>query len=665
VRLAESDTTFDLLDSEPLAPVAQAAYLLDGNLYLEVRSQDSTGHRVVRRDATSSSGSNAIRPSFSSRAGTPPVLQIEDLEAEHWRPAKGSPVAVFDASYWQQILRAAQIAVTPTDRRFGAVVNVLDEQDLFHYYDEIGTLRTVPIIYKPESVRVKHTYRLERVIAETMPTLRKTLSEGNQLPAYALINTGDGTEGGFPFVFLDFNRQQAFFLRWLPRDWQPTSPSPLSTTIETAAHVTTSHIVVIFEQPVTALTRLLTLATRTTTGMLDPRGRLPIAQGEIPPVNNGPGMDLTGWEATLDRMTGESASRGRIKTLIDGEEFFPRLIDAVTAAQQSLLLRTYIFDNDDYATGFADLLKRRSTDIDIRVMVDGLGMIGGAAAQPEYQPSAGGSVGSMAEYLQRDSKVKVRVLANPWLTGDHTKSIVVDQRIAFVGGMNIGREYRYEWHDLMVELSGPVVDVVRKDFEKTWVRQMVLGDLLALFKVVKPVNAATDDMYPIRVLTTSARDAQILKAQIAAIRASRQRIYIQNAYFTSDAILYELVMARRRGVDVRVILPLRSDSGLIDRANAIAANKMIANGIRVYIYPGMSHVKGAVYDGWACLGSANFDALSLQVNHELNIATSHPAAVEDLVQRVFLADMEQSVELTEPFPAEWWDFLTGLLADML
>ena len=79
----------------------------------------------------------------------------------------------------------------------------------------------------------------------------------------------------------------------------------------------------------------------------------------------------------------------------------------------------------------------------------------------------------------------------------------------------------------------------------------------------------------------------------------------------------------------------------------------------------MSHVKGAIYDGWACLGSANFDALSLQVNRELNIATSHPPVVEELLQRVFLADMAKSVELTEPFPREWWDFLTGLIADVL
>jgi cardiolipin synthase A/B len=261
--------------------------------------------------------------------------------------------------------------------------------------------------------------------------------------------------------------------------------------------------------------------------------------------------------------------------------------------------------------------------------------------------------------------VKVHVLSNPWLAGDHTKVTIVDGHTAFAGGMNIGAEYRYEWHDMMVELTGPVVDYLTDNFEKIWVKHQPLGDFRVLFKHVKPINPLSAGDYPVRILRTDAQNAQILKSQIAAIRNARQRIYIQNAYFTSDAILYELAKARRRGVDVRVILPFQNDSGVIDRSNAIASNWMMAQGIRIYIYPGMSHVKGAVYDGWASLGSANFDAFSLYVNKELNIATSHPAAVEELVQRVFLPDFEKSVELTTPFPKKWHDFLIETLADRL
>jgi cardiolipin synthase len=194
----------------------------------------------------------------------------------------------------------------------------------------------------------------------------------------------------------------------------------------------------------------------------------------------------------------------------------------------------------------------------------------------------------------------------------------------------------------------------------------LLGDLQKLFfhGRVAPVPAGPAD-YPLRLLYTRPGDSQILRAQIAAMREARRYIYLQNPYITSDAILYELVKARRRGVDVRVIMPYRGDSGVINRSNVLAANAMLRNGIRVYIYPGMSHLKAAVYDGWACLGSANMDKLSLRTNREMNLATSHAPAVDALLERVFRADLDKSVELTGPLPHNWSDYLAELLADHL
>jgi phosphatidylserine/phosphatidylglycerophosphate/cardiolipin synthase-like enzyme len=92
---------------------------------------------------------------------------------------------------------------------------------------------------------------------------------------------------------------------------------------------------------------------------------------------------------------------------------------------------------------------------------------------------------------------------------------------------------------------------------------------------------------------------------------------------------------------------------------------MLEHGIRVFVYPGMSHIKAAVYDGWACLGSANWDKLSFRTNKELNIATSHAPYVDALLDRVFAADFAKSVELTEPFPVRWSDHLMEIVADYL
>jgi cardiolipin synthase len=154
-------------------------------------------------------------------------------------------------------------------------------------------------------------------------------------------------------------------------------------------------------------------------------------------------------------------------------------------------------------------------------------------------------------------------------------------------------------------------------------------------------------------------------AQLAAIKAARRSIYIHNPYFSDDEVLVELIRARRRGVDVRVVLSTRGDSPMMDRSNILAANAMFRRGIRVYLYPGFSHVKAAIYDGWACLGSANLDRLSLRINREVNLATSHAETVRALERRLFEADFQTATEMTRPLEENWTYYLAELLSDQL
>ena len=383
----------------------------------------------------------------------------------------------------------------------------------------------------------------------------------------------------------------------------------------------------------------------------------------IPALAQGPGMDLEQWERDLDRIGGV-ASRGRIDFLIDGDEYFPRMIDAVENAQSSIDIRTYIFDNDDYAVQVADLLKSRSEDVEIKVLLDGLGALLGARDSPESLPADYQAPISMTAYLKNGSDIRVRNGGNPWLTGDHTKTTIVDGRLAFVGGMNIGREYRYDWHDMMMEVTGPIVDVLQRDSDRAWAGASVFGDFAVVAHAfTKPNRRADDAGYPIRALYTRNLNSQIYRAQLAAIRRAESYIFIENAYFSDDLVLYELAKARRRGVDVRVILADHGNHGLLNRSNAVATNIMLRNGIRVYRYPGMSHLKAAVYDGWACVGSANFDKLSLQVNKELNLATSDPETVDELLLRVFATDFERSEELHAPVPVTWTNYLAEFASD--
>lgn len=372
-----------------------------------------------------------------------------------------------------------------------------------------------------------------------------------------------------------------------------------------------------------------------------------LAGQPIPEVAYRDGMDLEQWERDLDRITGTKASKGRLKFLIDGEAYFDRLYEAFGEAEDSIDIRTYIFDNDDYAVQLGDYLKLRSKDVRVRVMVDGIGNLLAQQSDADSMPAEHKAPLSMSAYLETDSDVSVRTLTNPWFTGDHTKTTIIDSELAFVGGMNIGREYRYDWHDLMMEVEGPIVDQLQHDSDKAWAKASVLGDVANFFRfLVGRKRQAEDVGYPVRALYTRSFDSQIYRAQLAAIRRSQSHILIQNAYFSDDTILYELAKARRRGVDVRVILPMSGNHGPLNASNKVAINQMLENGIRVYLYPGMSHIKAAIYDGWACIGSANFDKLSLEVNKELNLSTSDRTAVTDLLEQVFLPDMAVSEEVS-------------------
>lgn len=406
-------------------------------------------------------------------------------------------------------------------------------------------------------------------------------------------------------------------------------------------------------RPVSNLLSLTSYVLKSTGGLLR---RVAIGTTQFPSLETTPipqvryedGMDLEQWEKDLDRISGTKSSKGKIRFLVDGEEYFDRLLDAVDAARESIDIRTFIFDNDDYAVAVADRLKEKSNDIDIRVLVDGLGNLMAMQADSAAMPADFKVPLSMERYIEKDSRVRVRTNSNPWLTGDHTKTTIIDKKLAFVGGMNIGREYRYEWHDIMMEVTGPIVDKLQYDTNKAWAKASFLGDLANFFAFLAGEKTNADDEgYPVRALYTRNFDSQIYRAQIAAIRRARRYILIENAYFSDDSILYELAKARRRGVDVRVILPDAGNHGVLNASNQVAINKMLENGIRVYLFPGMSHVKAAVIDGWACVGSANFDKLSLKINKELNLSTSHEAAVNELLDRVFIPDLARSKEINQ------------------
>jgi cardiolipin synthase A/B len=336
-------------------------------------------------------------------------------------------------------------------------------------------------------------------------------------------------------------------------------------------------------------------------------------------------------------------------------------------AQSKVNIHVCIFDRDDVAVGVADLLKQRSTNIEVKVIFDRLNSRGAGGAPPATpMPDGFTPPRSISAYLRGGAEVQLRPQPNPGFTCDHSKVFLVDTRYAYVGGMNLGREYRYEWHDMMAEIEGPVVASFQKQFDKKWAQVGLWGDCgLAAESVCGKRTAVPTanrvEGIELRRLYTKTFDRQIRRAELAAIDRASNHVYLENAYLYNNKMIMALVRARWRGVDVRVVMPSENDFGAGHKSNLVTSNYLLQNGVRVYFYPGMSHIKALEVDGWVCFGSANFDSLSLRLNREGDLATSDPGFAHKFREELFERDFKKSRELQETVETGLGDHLADAL----
>jgi len=654
-------------DEGVLVPlVALEAFSADGEFYISYKSIDGIIY-------AGGNWSNRIdlaieRADTDDTYSGPYIFPLEYRQQERWAQLPDERVVpeLLGIEQWVRFREQLFASVVPRAEKAGVVLN-FDNDDYFLYYNDTGRFEVRLITDKPADYSVRESINLADFIQRARPILESFLAEEGITNRRVVFSTGDIGAYSLPFLYVNRDLPLAAFARYAPlrRDRSAAAGTQLA---QSVGHVAQSHLGGLFVRPVSSVFRLFFTVTDAAVETVRPTWLVTLEAAPIPELSGGQGMDLAAWEKRLDEITGRPTSKAEIDFLIDGEEYFTRFTDAITSARDSVLIRTYIFDNDDFAEKIGRSLKRRANEgLDVKILLDGLGTILATGTQHESMPEDYAPPASVRLFLESDSDIDVRQVKNPWLSaGDHVKTTIIDSEIAFTGGMNIGREYRYVWHDLMMEARGPIVDILRREFYDAWAHAGAMGDVGYLFHKMKPNrHVAADVGYPTRVLFTRAGNAEIFRAQREAIQSAQHYIYIENAYFSDDTMLYELARARRRGVDVRIILPLVSNHGPMNQSNVLAANAMMEHGIRVFLYPGMSHVKAAVFDGWACLGSANWDRLSFRTNKELNLATSHPEAVDELLERIFARDFAESVELTEPFPARWSDHLMEIAADFL
>lgn len=578
-----------------------------------------------------------------------------------WREA-----TVIAGPEWNRLITNVVEVLTPSARGHAIYYEGLFADRLL-YRDAQGVARFASVEQPPAGVVTDRRLSLE----ETLATLARRVEQDLVLkhPGESLFLLLAPNARRFPqALLLDRRQRQCIWLSPAALYDNTERGISLSTTAQGfSALLFESHGLALLKNPLSSIFRLGDLGVQTAMRFL----RLPFPKPttHYPPLNEGEGMNLDKWEHWLNHYTGTRLEDGSLDLLIDGEKFFPRLKQGIASATNYIHFDVYIFDKDDVGVGVADQLKERSKDVEVKVILDRLGTIGGGASPPETPlPEGFVQPTSICSYLTDHSRVELRPYLNPWFSSDHSKVFIVDGTHAWLGGMNLGREYRYEWHDVMVELQGPVVGTLENDFRHGWAHEGPLGDVAYLAELTRapekiPLSTPVDPWIKLRLLPTKTAWKPFSVAVQGAIRNAQSYIYLENPYLFDKRVITAAVRARNRGVDVRVILPRVNDMKAGGRSNLVLANYLLEHGVRVFFYPGMSHVKALLIDDWACLGSANLNHLSLRLCQEQNVATSDPAFAARLKKELFAEDFDRSYELTEPVSIEWVDFLADLLLE--
>jgi cardiolipin synthase len=314
----------------------------------------------------------------------------------------------------------------------------------------------------------------------------------------------------------------------------------------------------------------------------------------------------------------------RFELLVNGEAFYPRVNEAIEAAEREVLIQTFILFEDAVGKPLRDaLVAAAQRGVRVDLLIDGFGSPDLSPAYIEGLTSAGVRVHVF------DPGPRLFGLRTNMFRRMHRKLVVVDGRLAFVGGINYSADHLKDYgpeakQDYAVACHGPIVGVIDRfahdslepQQRMAWLHRRERPALDAL----PPPAGDADALFVTRDNAEHRNDIE--RHYRIAIRAARRRVVIANAYFFPGYRLRrEMRRAARRGVDVRLILQGMPDMPIVKFAASMLYHHLVMAGVRIYEYVERPlHGKVALTDEqWSTVGSSNLDPLSLSLNLEANV----------------------------------------------
>ncbi len=304
----------------------------------------------------------------------------------------------------------------------------------------------------------------------------------------------------------------------------------------------------------------------------------------------------------------------RFQLLVDGDHFFPVMLNAIATAQHSVILEMYLLESGTLLTRFIDtLITSASRGVSIFLLFDDFGALGINKADRQR----------LAEHTNIHLKFYGPIHYRSWqhlLSRNHRKLLLVDNRIAFIGGTGISDAFTGEqgWHELMVQVEGECVQDWRALFIDNWPGT---ADEIKLLTATPCRYPATAEQSGRTTLSQLLSHQEIQSALLRRLAAAKHEAWITTAYFIpSWRLRRALKAAAQRGVDVRLILPgHHTDHPAIRHAGHRFYHHLLYHGVRIFEYqPRFTHAKAYLCDQWCSIGSSNLDRWNLRWNLEGN-----------------------------------------------
>lgn len=356
-----------------------------------------------------------------------------------------------------------------------------------------------------------------------------------------------------------------------------------------------------------------------------------------------PGLPLAPSDPSPE--AGGPCTPARLTPLYDSGPAYQALLDLIAGARCRVDLMIFGWDDDTAGRRVADALIARAREgLPIRLLVDRGGFLLGTG-----NARAGRGLPTFLDALKAEPNIRVIEAPGPFFRYDHRKVAVVDDRIVWTGGMILTRSSLERWHNFAFLAEGAIVPQYAALFAGRWAE---LGGCPA------PACAAATDIpaaapnAAVRMVRTDLDERSLRDAVYGAVDSAKHHITLENPYFGDQILVKKLVAAAGRGVDVRAILTMRGDVASFNRIVNFQANALLRGGVRVFLYPAMTHVKAMSVDGdLAYLGTGNFDELSLRNNREVALMVRGPALIREIDEHLFGRDLAASEELRALLPA--------------